>query len=424
MRFALTFVLLAGCAADGLPSGNGVIGGGGPDAGTPAPPSGGPQPGAPPDMSRPPDGGGGIDGGNGDGGTSTGLFKPFVTLALPSQYSNTSALAIGDVTGDGRADLVITATDNGGTTSTTVILVYPQTAPQQLGPPVVYKLADGWYANGVALGDLNGDGRLDVIAARHTDLGILYQNAAGTLDPVQPLPTTKAGNEAAVALADLDGDGRLDIVAAGGNTDVDVWYQTAHGLAGPRNYACPAVYYQNIAVADLDGDGHPDVALAGSGASSGCLLRQAPGGFAPSTPLAFGQYVEAMAVGDLTGDGRADIFVVGGGNKPMSYAGLSTQSASGMLGSFQWMSSYDIPGDVLVADVDEDGRGDAVVVHTGWNAIGLYRQTASGTLGQEELVPFAYINGGTNRMAIGDIDGDGHPDIAVVDYALSILYHR
>jgi len=66
-----------------------------------------------------------------------------------------------------------------------------------------------------------------------------------------------------------------------------------------------------------------------------------------------------------------------------------------------------------------------VVVHTGWLAVGVYRQLASARgLGAEERYSFPYINWGPDRIAVGDVNGDGRPDVVGVDAKLAILYHH
>ncbi len=433
---------MAGCSAGGLPiadgpvSGGGGFGGGGFGGGGFGGGGGGFGGG----------GGGGFGGGNGGGGHGGGgpvdlgvggapdlasgggdagdLFGPMMTLMLPSNYSGLAAV-IGDVTGDGRPDVVVDAYQV-GTTNSAAVIVYPQNANGQLGTPIVHDVADAYVPQGsLAIGDLDGDGRLDIAITLGFSIGVLHQNAAGDFDPLQTLTPSMPGTEGTVAIADFDGDGRADLVAAGGPTGVDVWYQTAQGtLDGPHPLGCPDWAYETIAVADLDGDGRNDLILSGDEVSSGCEVLQGANGLGAASAVSFGNGAESMAAGDLDGDGRGDLFVVGGGNRPDSYVGLATAQPDGSFGAFSWMSSYDIPGDVLIADLDEDGHNDALVVHIGWLQLGFYRGNADGTLAPEQLIPFSYINWGTNRMAIGDINGDGHPDVAVVDGTLSILYHR
>jgi hypothetical protein len=357
-----------------------------------------------------------VDGGN------TG-FGPEFPVSLPSGIDSES-VAIGDVTGDGRADVVV-----GGWATTVrptgiVVLVFAQQASGQLDAPVTYFVSPTGLAGTVALGDLNGDGRLDVAVPRQNDVAVLFQNASGTLDLPQPLAITQLGTTAEiVAIADLDGDGRDDLLSAGwAAAGIDVFLQTAQGTLAPsRSFACPHPGFDDIAIADFNGDGRLDVALAGENSTAGCMLLQQPGGFAQyqSLTMPFGPL--GIEGGDVNGDGRDDLVAVGNGNA--GQLGVAAQASDGTLSAFAWTTSYDIPNDLLLADVDLDGRKDALVVHTGWARLGFYYQDATG-LAAEQLISIANVGWGTQRMAVGDVNSDGRPDIALIDAKLRILYHH
>jgi hypothetical protein len=369
----------------------------------------------PSDMAEPADGGSSSDA----AAAASALFGPLSTVNLPSDFTAHS-VGIGDVTGDGLPDVVVAGSIN-FTQNNDEVLVLPQTAAHTLGTPVRY---DTGYRSlvhlAVVVADVNSDGRLDVVVTRSFDVGVLAQNVTGTLDPLQPLTGVQPGHGIDdVAVADLDGDGRNDVVASG--SPMVVWFQTMPGkLASAATFPCPAQGVYGIAVGDVDGDGKLDLV------HDGCVLLQRPGGFAPFSPLSLGISTWGIAIGDVNGDSLSDLVFTHAENRPNSYLGIMLQTAQHTLAAQTTSSSYDIPGPLVLADVDGDGRADAVVVHSAWYRVGVYRQLATGSLAPEELFKFASAQApGTHRMAVGDFNGDGKPDVVYGEYSqLSILYHQ
>jgi hypothetical protein len=356
-----------------------------------------------------------------------GLFGPPLVINVPADVEAES-VAIGDVTGDGRSDVIVGAWPH-NLQLNAVILVYRQQADGKLGPAASYLGGDRGDPLAVDVGDLNGDGRLDIAFSRRIDVGVMLQDSAGRLGAAQTLPATQAGDtgQSVVAVADLDGDGRADVTGTGWATDgVDVWLQTADGkLAPPRSFPCPHRGFDDIAVGDLNGDGRTDILLAGVQSYDATYLLQQPGGFAPYQRLRLGDGPVGVAIGDVDGDGRSDLVFTTGDNSPRSKIGVVHQTAMGTLGMTSLFNSYDIPSNVAVADVDGDGRADVIVLHAGWEAIGVYRQRADGGLAPEELYPAPYLDWGPDRLAVGDVNGDGWPDVvAVSGLDVAILYHR
>ena len=362
-------------------------------------------------------------GANGHAPWASPLFAPPTNVALPDGATGES-VAIGDVTGDGLADVVV------GTWGVDAIVVYAQHADGSLSFSKSYD--DGAMLTlgpkELELADVNGDGRLDVVYTRDVDVAVMLQNASGTLDaPVGLAPTEPGNGEEALAVGDLNGDGRVDVAAAGWGADgIDVWFQDATGaLAGAKAFSCPHKGYETLAVGDIDGDGLVDLAVSGEQQQDVCVLLQRTGGFADSMSLPVGSTVGGLGVGRLgLSDCQPDLVVSTGGNRPSGKLGILTPATHPDAGLAASLPSYDIPASLVVADVDGDGRPDVVVVHTGWLSVGVYRQLPSGGLAGEERYDFPYLNWGPDRIAVGDINGDGRPDVVGVDDMLGILLHK
>jgi len=197
-------------------------------------------------------------------------------------------------------------------------------------------LATGNITPSVAVGDLNGDGLPDIVAADYDMNGnngqvtVFIQDAANPGTFLAALTFPAGAQPQAVRIADVDGDGRADLVIAnrGPGTDgtgmagVSVLLQDS---AHPGSFLAPVTYSTprgaiDVAVADLNGDGKPDLAVASLGpAPTGAvsvLLQSStsPGTFGTASSYpGFGQPL-SVAIADLNGDGHPDIAVADGYN--------------------------------------------------------------------------------------------------------------
>jgi hypothetical protein len=346
------------------------------------------------------------------------------------------AVAIGDVTGDGRNDVVMTTHFCFDDANDYKLWVFAGRADGELAAPVQYATA-ATYTNGpdsVAIGDITGDGRQDVVLGL-TRLGIQVfpQLAGGTLGAPSLTPTNDGYK---LRLGRLNGDALLDVAGIGWGTDGDtvsvLLNDGAGGLLAPVTYAARHGGYDDLEVADVSGDGRDDLVVM-SGQSYAIpnlsvLPQLAGGGFGPAAEYSVGSNVttQGIGVGDVTGDGLNDVVASYGGNQPLSRLAVFAQQAGGTLAAPVSYPSYDVPEPVDVADVDLDGRADVVTLHGGWNAAGVYRQTPSGTLGAEELSAIPYASHyDPHGLALGDVNGDGSPDVALADYnhGLVILHN-
>jgi uncharacterized repeat protein (TIGR01451 family) len=142
----------------------------------------------------------------------SGTLDPPVTYDVPGTHA-TKGAAVADVTGDGRHDVVVSY---GGNLPSSHIAVFPQNAGGTLDPPVSYPSSD--IPQPVEAADVNGDGRNDVVTVHGgwRSVGLYLQNASGGLAPevLEAVPYATHYMSQGMALGDVDGDGQVDVVIA------------------------------------------------------------------------------------------------------------------------------------------------------------------------------------------------------------------
>jgi hypothetical protein len=331
-----------------------------------------------------------------------------------------ACVALGDLTGDGRLDAIAPgAVDS---------------EPSQASPPDVVCVLEGrpdgtfegaaTYPSGgggpfsVVVRDVTGDGRADVIAANRSNstISVLRRNAQGALSA--PVSYNSGGvDPTSIAVGDVTGDGRLDIVATNfGSHTVGV-------LAGNAQLTFdPAVIYSTgglspygVAIGDVTGDGRADVVAANRGSESVGLLRgNAQGTLDPAVAYDSGGVGPThVAIGDVSGDGRADVVVA---NRGANGIGVLHGNAQGTLDAVVELPSGGVaPYAVAIADVNHDGRRDVLVGHEGGiiGVIGLLRGNAQGTLDPATMHPTGGF--GAHSVCVGDVNEDGWPDVVAVN---------
>lgn len=337
------------------------------------------------------------------------------------------AVGIGDVTGDGVLDLAVVVVGAQTGDSCRVAIYTRAVGTSGLSRRAEHPLDDGCNTNsgGMVVGDINGDGVADIVVGTLNGIAILASDGNGGL----VLRRAVVGRQIMqVGLIDVDLDGRQDVVGLGWGSITGGYDPTAttifygDGSGGVSRWdtlATPQRGYNDLKIADVTGDGLPDLVIASGQAFYFWVIPLAPdGGFL--APVAYPSpdailVPNAVAVADLNLDGRKDVVVNTPANRPRAALWVYLQGQDGRLGTPIRLSTHDLPGPMLGADLNSDWMDDIAVFHTGWDFLGTYLQLPEGGMSVERLDD-ALTPDLMNRQSIaaGDLDGDGCMDVATI----------
>lgn len=337
--------------------------------------------------------------------------------------------AVGDMNGDGKPDVVVAcgtccgsrAQDESG--HVVVLLndgagrLSKATGPRVLVGPSVRK---------VALGDVNGDGKLDAVAAEHDTYGVtvLLGDGRGGLSPANGSPFMAARGSRPhtheIALADVNSDTFLDALTTNAN-DNTISVLLGDGKAGfapaPGSpFPTGRHPYDALAVRDLNGDGAADIAVPLlAGGKVGVLFGDGKGAFshAPDSRYPVAERPGYVAAGDVNGDGRPDILAthddVGLVDVLLGESGGRFVPAPGSpvrLTAAVW--------GIAIGDLNGDGFADVAL--GGMAGRGVVILLGDGRGGFTEAPARPEAGDQPNYIAIADLNGDRRPDIVTGNY--------
>jgi hypothetical protein len=330
------------------------------------------------------------------GAIDAAQFAPRVSYNVGG---GTIGLASGDFNGDGRRDLAV-----GNNNTFQVKVLYGQ-AGGTFGPSTTLNNSTNTLPVTMTAGDLNADGRSDLIYKDH-DFNVAYGQPGNTFSPVSPY--IPGGYK--YATTDLNGDGRLDIVMSDGSP---LAFGVRAYLGQPGGGFTQQVYNigkvtLGIAAADFNGDGRMDLVTTNDNDTPytiTVMTQLAGGGFSASTLP--GGRSESILANDFNHDGRPDIAFSVFGQGAAVKLGLP----GGGFSATTFYPTTDSAFDISSGDFNHDGNPDLALVTVNYSAVSLLLGNGNGTF-QPFTNLFASANGSASVLA-GDYNGDGYDDLAV-----------
>jgi uncharacterized protein (TIGR03437 family) len=348
-----------------------------------------------------------------------GLNAP---LVVEIDQGSPFRLFTGELNNDGKIDLL-------AITAGAAILPMLNDGAGKFTPGA--RFTSGFNPNGAVIGDLTGDGKPDVVTANpgrqygNGLLSLFVGDSAGAfnaarvyLERIQAVQTVSA---------DFTGDGKLDLLTLGGNCQVSTCQNNGAAQLrvgdGSGRFGSPAAYGVGnnpgaMAIGDFNNDNKPDVAVTNGGSNNvSILLNNGQGGFGNATNFAVSENPQFAAIGDFNNDGKADLAVTHVTPTIDHVIAILLGDGMGGFASQKIIKSDKLFFSFVVADVNADGKADLVASNyspsysSGPDA-GIYILLGMGDGGFAAARQVAA--GAGSRMLLFDFNGDGKLDIAAI----------
>ncbi|MBJ6109236.1 VCBS repeat-containing protein [Hymenobacter sp. BT523] len=333
----------------------------------------------------------------------------FTSGSDPASGFQPITVAVGDVDGDGDLDFV-TANFRGP------ISVRLNNGSGTFGPGRDVSVSGN--VRSVTLGDVDGDGDLDLLAPDYSDdtgtsVSVRFNNGQGVFSGTQSVFVNTGSY--GLALGDVDGDGDLDLLTANGRSNsVSIRFNDGQGSFGGSQNVAAGSNPHNVLVGDVDADGDLDYLVANSNSSTVSIgLNDGRGNFSTGSFVSVAANPFGLAVGDVDGDGDLDLL----SSSPNANGAISIRlnNGTGIFGGGQDVATNNTSGygafSVALGDVDGDGDLDFLASNAnggGPGSVLIGLNNGKGVFGAGQSVS---VGRATQGVAVGDVDGDGDLDI-------------
>nr|WP_284731537.1 FG-GAP-like repeat-containing protein [Planktothrix agardhii] len=314
------------------------------------------------------------------------------------------SVSIGDLNGDGKPDLAV------GNVGKTVLIFLNTTATGATTPTFAPKVdfTTDYNPISVSIGDFNGDGKPDLAtvnssSARQTvsillnttatnpTASILLNTGATTPTFAPKVDFTTSSSSQSVSIGDFNGDGKPDLAVTNVNDDTaSIFLNTTPTFATLATFA-PKVDFttgtspKSVSIGDFNGDGKPDLALANFVSRNASILLNttATGAttptFAPKVDFTTSSGSQSVSIGDFNGDGKPDLAVTNVGNDAASIL-LNTTATGATTPTFarkvEFRTGSD-PQSVSIGDINGDGLPDLAVANSFSDTVSILLNTTA-----------------------------------------------
>ena len=354
-------------------------------------------------------------------GSHTGIYQGAYSYDSPSKtatFDPTSELFTGEVV----SILLTTAVQSSASTPLAGSYAWSFTSDVSVGAGIfdsALSFTVGSQPHGLATGDFNNDGKIDIASALFgtNEVSVSINDGAGGFNPASSY-SADAGPRSVVA-ADVNRDGFLDLISANGSTNtISVLINNGDGtFATQIVYITGSAPHYATAAGDFDGDGYVDIATANFGSGNvSVLINNGDGTFPVHSEYAVGSGPAGIFAADLDGDNDLDLVTA---NRASDDIGVLLNNGSGAFSGVVNYFAGDGPRSVFAADLDADGDLDLATANEYSSDMTVLFNDGTGSFTISSI-----YSAGTNSYSViaGDFDGDDNLDLAVTNVNSDDVY--